>query len=194
MNKTIVTVCFVVLTISSMLYFKFKGLSNKLKEHTVLENSEPRIVLEDFGIYNYEGAEINSFFSAKLANFVEPNRIEMFTSVRVMRYSDGEEQSLRSGAAFVVLDTKDITSVLKTSQRVNITKIDFESDVRVVYGEDILKTDTATYYYADTTLSSTSPMVIEGRNRIVSSDNGFRYNLNSGILSISNFVKGTVVP
>ena len=72
-------------------------------------------------------------------------------------------------------EADDIGKILRNnSEGINPKRIDLEGDVRVVIANEMLKTESATYFDKKGLLISQKPVKIEGPNRLSYGENGFK--------------------
>src|SRR5690606_22443135 len=69
----------------------------------------PRLILDEFSFFRYKGANVEANFSAKLGHFIEPNVIEVFASVRGVRYRGDQVETMRCESGSAVLDADSMT-------------------------------------------------------------------------------------
>jgi len=162
-------------------------------EKTLRENLEssdsarPRIELENFTIYRYQGSRLESKILARMGQFVEPNSAEFFGDFQAYKYFENDTQSVRSESALGIFDTESLGGILGGAE---LSQIELTNDVRLYYSAYSLFTDTATYLSDENVIFGEKPVQIVGSNRWFRGKNGFRLDLNSELVNLYGKVVG----
>ena len=124
-------------------------------------DNEPRIVLDDFSIFRYNGHKVESTFSGKLGHFIEPNIVEVYAAVRGVRYRPKNKvETLRCESASALLDADTFSGLMKAKE-VELLRAEVEDQVRIGFDDNILSTEFAEYDAKRERVSSYEPVKVD---------------------------------
>lgn len=156
-------------------------------------DNEPRVVIDDFNVYRYDGHKVVSSFSAKLGHFLEPNVIEVYAAVRGTRYRKDSVESIRSEVAKAFLKSNSLSEILKDKEPA-LARAEVEDQVRIGLRDNIMRTEFAEYLASKDIFTTREPVQVDGPNRTFVGEKGFDYDLKKEVLNMPGEVKGVVVP
>ncbi|NRA65784.1 MAG: LPS export ABC transporter periplasmic protein LptC [Pseudobacteriovorax sp.] len=188
MGKNIVSLIFVVLVCFSSYIFLQRD-SSSLKDQVGKGEKDPRVVLENFTIYRYEGHTVLSTLTGKLAHFLEPNRLEMYGDIRGLRYDTENREYFSSESATVRFLSNGVMQLIDGS---DLERAEVENNVIFGSKRSVIKTNYALYLAKDEALQSDVPVTFLSPSSVLYGKNGFEYDLVSEELSITGPMKGTL--
>lgn len=162
-----------------------------LRENLSARLREPRIVMDEFSLYRYQGQKIKARVMAKFGYFYEPNLVELDGEIRGERLNiDGTVETVNAETATALFSAKTLGSML--GQKVELERADLTSFVEVGVKNHLMSTDFAEFIGKDQTVRSTRPVRVEGPGRVFTGEEGFVYRLNDETLDMTGQVKGVV--
>lgn len=193
MARMIVVIAVLLTTMTAVVIFLTRDMESPREQLEKENDYEPRVVVDDFSFYRYDGHQIQATFSAKLAHFVEPNIIETYASIRGVRYRQSRTETLRCEAAQAEFNADSMGDLLDREQ-VEINKAEVEDQVRIGMGEYLLQTEYAQYSGPTQLLSSEEPVMVDGPKRHFVGEQGFVYDMKKESLQMPGKVRGVVIP
>jgi hypothetical protein len=148
---------------------------------------EPRMVMEEFTVYRYIGAQLEAQMSARLGQLFEPNVVDLDGEIRAEKYRRGETETVGAETATILFGARSISQMLDGSP---LVKAEMNGFIEVGVKEHLLSTDAAVYTASDNTLMSSRPVRVDGMNRVFTSEDGFIYNIAEEKLVMRGLVKG----
>lgn len=186
MGKNILVGAFLVTSIISVILFFLRD-DNSIRDQMEARGKQPVITLEDFFSFRYKGHELKGVVSGHLANFIEPNVVEMYGNVQGKK-NEGEKQnfvSAESGAAY--LESQGLTQLMKNS---TVKRAQLENDVRIGVTQNVLNTEFAEYLADNQVLRSDRPVLIYNSTGRFKGNSGFEYSLQSEDMTVFGPIEG----
>lgn len=154
-------------------------------------SKQPRVVLEDFSIYRYEGETLIAKLTSRLGHFYEPNVVELDGEVRGERINGaGDRETLEAESATAYMRSSSLTKLM--DQKTELDRAELNGFVEVGLKEHVLSTDYAEFVNSDKLVQSQRPVRVEGPGRVFLGDEGFKYGVESQVLEMQGVVKGVV--
>jgi LPS export ABC transporter protein LptC len=188
MGKNIIVALFVAILAAAVFVFIQRDKQAK-PERVGNRDKVPRISLEDFTIYKYEQHKTVSTISGRLANFVDPDSLEMFGSIQGFNHKAKKKEFFAAESATVHFAAKGVVDLVKNSR---IVKTEIQDQVRFGYDDIILYTDYAKYMNEEGRLTSDLPVRIQGPQVELKGEKGFEFNNNTGDLKVYGPLEGTM--
>jgi len=165
--------------------------SKSLRENIVLGGEkEAQVVLEDFVAYRYEGARLDAKLSGKLANFYEPNLVEIDGDIKGERATLDGNQFFSAETASAYFKAGSLSGLMERS--VELDRIELSGFVEVGLSSHVLTTDFAELLNDRQVIRSNRPVRVEGEGRVFAGEDGFTYDLKQSSLFMPGLVKGVV--
>ena len=192
MGKISIFIAFGIIFGGGVYIFITKSSTSRDRHELVNKSGEstPRMYVQGIRIRKYSINEVLSEFSAREAEFWEPNRIEIRGDLRGMRVKEGFREEIQGNSGEAILEADTLHDVFKKSE---IRSVAITGDVKLTSRNHTLMTDTANYNAADNILSSDEKVTVLGHNRLMIGEQGFRYDLNKETLQIIGKVSGYFV-
>jgi len=151
----------------------------------------PRILLERFTFYRYQGTQVDVQVSARNAHFLEPNKLEIFTDVSGFRRIEDRFEELSCQIVTAHFMGNGLADVMAKNE---LVRAEFDSQVEIKLREQTVKTDYAEYLARTDILRSAMPVVILGRARRLQTDSGFVYDMAQESIRLHGQVNGILHP
>lgn len=189
MGKLLVIVGLISSLIAAFVIF-FTRNTESLRE-SMQKNAaqEPRLVLEEFTAIRYQGFNIGSTLSAESGYFFEPNHAELRGSVVAERYSKNLAETISADKGNAYFETSSISGLASGSK---LSRAEVEDNVILKVRDHAMYTEKAEYIEARRTLSSNRPVRIVGTNRVFEGDDGFSYDVEREILTMTGLITGVI--
>ncbi len=188
MGKNVVSIAFIL--ISGLAIYLFNMRDDKaLREQVSIYDRKPRITLEDFTLHRYRDHRVLSTLTGRIANFMDPNLLEMYGNLRGLRYDTVNREYFSSESAAIYFASAGVMQLLQNS---NIVRADIENDVKVGSQDKLLKTQYAQYFSQKNLLRSDVPVVFIAPDSILKGSSGFEYNLNTEDVVLFGPIEGTL--
>lgn len=189
MGKQIVVFGFVITFIIAIVIFFTKANLSPKESPKDSESKIPRLILEDFTVYKYEGYRVKSTLYSRLGHIIEPNIVQLFADIRGMRHRpDGSEEQITCDTASALFSANNLNEMFNRSQ---LIKAEVEDNVNAEMTGHTLRTEYAQYLASEETLSSNQPVEILGPKREFHGDTGFIYTINENLLKMNGMVNGS---
>src|SRR4051812_45714801 len=112
MGKKLVIAGFLACLALAFYVFFTRGPKTR-KEEAVDPSKQPRVVLEDFAVYRYDGEALVAKLTSRLGHFYEPNVVELDGEVRGERINDeGERETLSAESATGYMKSNSLTKLM----------------------------------------------------------------------------------
>ena len=191
MGKKLVIIAFLLTSVLAVVVYlthERKSLRENLEKK---DSREPRLVVEDFTFYRYEGSALKSRLSARLGHFYEPNVLELDGEIKGERLLNGERQTVNAESATGYFKAATLTKMMSDTE---LDRAELTGFVEVGVKDHLLSTDYAEYLTTGSLVRSLRPVRVEGPGRVFTGDDGFNYNLQSEALEMLGQVRGMFVP
>jgi hypothetical protein len=196
MGKNIVVIAFVSVFIGAIVVFfqRSEKLAEKakmkLQAKEAVSEKHSRISVEEFVIYEYEDHHATGTFQGKLAQFQDPDTMEIFGSVRGNRLNGEHKEFVASEAATLRFASKGLSELVKDSK---LQTVVLENQVRFGTDDITMFTDYAKYDHETGRLFSDRPVRIQNPQADMFGKKGFEYDSNSQDLKLFGPMEGTLV-
>jgi len=189
-TKILVSIGFTVVFIVSLWVF-FAEDHDSVESTLDYSNREPRIIVDDFMLFRYQGHRVVGTFSAKLGHFIEPNVVEFYAAVKGEREKGKITESLSCEAGIAVFEADRMSDIIN-SDETKLSYLEVEDRVRVESGDHIIRTEFAHFDATRNILSSREPVQIDGPKRVLVGEEGFEYFTEKKNLKMPGKVRGVV--
>ena len=179
---------FVVIMAASLWVFTQRDPHKKPKVARSREHA-PRISFEDFTVWKYEDKLLVASLTGRFANFVDPNSLELFGSIRGINQQGKKKQFFSAESATVHFAAKGVVDLVKNSR---ITKTEVENQVKFGYDDVILYTDYAKFFPGEDRLVSDLAVRIQGPDVEIRGEKGFEFFNKTGDLKVYGPLEGTL--
>lgn len=160
-------------------------LSERLKANPA---RYPRIVLEDFTMFQSKNAELRATVTGRIANVFDPNVIEISGDVRGTRVLPrGQEETVSGESATAWFDTPSLTALLGTPK---LTRAEMRGFVEIVARQHMITADHVAFDAVANRVHTTVPVKVEGPAREFTGENGFAYDVASEKVEFPGKVRG----
>jgi hypothetical protein len=149
-----------------------------------------QVILEDFVAYKYEGARLDAKLTGRLANFYEPNLVEIDGDINGERATDGGREFFSAETASAFFKAGSLSGLMEKS--LELDRAEISGFVEVGLKNHILTTDFAEFLNDRQTIRSNRPVRVEGEGRMFAGEDGFTYDLDQSSLYMPGKVKGAV--
>jgi len=191
MAKLTVSLIFLGFIIAAIVAFFLKEDPLSDRELREKDKQTPRAVIEDFDVYRYSDAQLTGRMSGRIAKVFEPNIIEMNGNLVGIRYVENDKDTLRCNQATATFQSENLSQMMRSPP---LHRVELRELVEVAFNDLTMMTDRAEYLEKTKTISSRSPVHIEGTRREMDGNNGFDYNVESQTFKVHGDVKGQFVP
>jgi len=189
LGKNIIIVLFLILTGLSAVIFIMRD-DRSLREQVQKQTKGLALVtLEGFTVYKYNRHAVTATLSGKVAQFNEPNDLELYGNISFLRNSGKKREYALCEAARVEFKAKGVTGLMKDG---TIVKSELENNVRIGSMGNILLTEYAEYLDKNQLLHSDQPVRLEGNKGTFAGTRGFTYELKNETLTIAGPIEGTL--
>lgn len=151
---------------------------------------EAQVILEDFVVYKYDGARLDAKLSGKLANFYEPNLVEIDGDIKGERATIGDREFFSAETASAYFKAGSLSGLMEKS--LELDRAEISGFVEVGLKNHILTTDFAEFLNDRQTIRSNRPVKVEGEGKMFAGEDGFTYDLEQSSLYMPGKVKGAV--
>lgn len=186
LGKNILVAAFLITSLVSLVLF-FAREDNSLRDQVDARSKQPVISLEEFVVFRYSGHALSSTISARMANFLEPNVVELYGDINSKRYTEGKEDYLAAESATAYLSSHGITQFMKDN---SVSKAQLESDVRIGVGDNVVSTEFAEYLKQNELLRSEQPVMVYGPTGKFRGNTGFEYELKTEKMTLFGPIEG----
>jgi lipopolysaccharide export system protein LptC len=189
MGKKLVIIGFLVCCLLAMWVFWSREVKS-LRETLNKDVREPRVVLEDFVAFRYEGDAQVGKLTARLGHFFDPNVMELDGEVKAERQTGDGVETLSTESATAYFRAASVSAMM--DEKTELDRAELTGFVEVGMRDHLLSTDFAEYRDKDQTVRSTRPVRVEGPHRVFSGEEGFVYDLKKQALSMPGPIKGVI--
>lgn len=190
MGKNIIVALFLLMVGTAFVIFFKRKPDTPFKEGDRSKAHEPRIYLEEFTIYDYEGHKMNSTLSGNAATFMDPDLLEINGSIQGQRLDSPRKETLNAELATIRFASKSLVDLMKSSR---IESCEIQNQVRIGYNDNILYTEYAKLLADQNRLVSDVPVRILGPQVDLMGGRGFEYQTKTQDLKVFGPLEGTVV-
>ena len=135
----------------------------------------PRIVLEDFTMFQSKNSELRATVTGRLSNIYDPNIVEISGDVRGTRIlSKGREEAVSGETATAWFDTPSLTALLGTPK---LTRAEMRGFVEISAQQHIITADHVEFDAVANRVFTTVPVRVEGPSREFTGESGFNYDV-----------------
>ncbi|MBM4251045.1 MAG: hypothetical protein FJ146_03665 [Deltaproteobacteria bacterium] len=193
MGKKLVILGFLLSFAFAIYVFMTRETSSIKERINRVSSKEPRVVLEEFIAYRYDGDQLKAKITAHLGEFFEPNVVVLEGEVNGRRIKSKDDiEEIRAESATAYFKPSSLTKMLDPSQANELERAELSGFVEVMLQEHQIITDYAEFIGRDKSVRSSRPVRVEGPGRTFIGESGFVYQLVSQILSMPGKVKGEV--
>lgn len=190
MGKYSIVIGFLLSTLIATIVFLRRPQS--MPKQQLKDKSEPtRIVLEDFTIFRYQGHQLSSRVSAKLGQYVEPNRVELYGDVYGFEELADKQNYVRSQSASLFFDSRGLVRLMKETK---LRRADFANDVEFGFSNSRVFTQFAEYTANNQLIRSDRATLMRREDAELRSETGFEYSLSGESLELYGPIQGLIEP
>jgi hypothetical protein len=165
--------------------------SKSLRDNIELGGAKvAQVILEDFVAYKYDGARLDAKLTGKLANFYEPNLVEIDGDINGERATSEGREFFTAETASAFFKAGSLTGLME--KRLELDRAEISGFVEVGLKNHILTTDFAEILNDRQIIRSNRPVKVEGEGRMFAGEDGFTYDLKQASLYMPGKVKGAV--
>ncbi len=190
MGKNIIVALFILMVMSAVYIFVGRESSLPLPELEPGQQHLPRIQLEEFTVYKYEGHKVLSTLSGKTAFFLDPNTLDVLGSIQGQSLDSPNKEFFTAESLRVTFAAKGLSDLLKNSR---IQRTEIENQVRFGYQDHILFTEYAKYLNDQSLLVSDLPVQVKGPRMTMKGAKGFEYNTETTDLKLYGPLEGALL-
>ena len=155
-----------------------------------VEEKRSRVSIEEFVVYEYKDHHATGTFQGKLAQFEDPDTLEIFGNVRGSRTNEGEKEFVAAESASLRFSSKGLSDLVKESKLETIT---LENQVRFGSNDITMFTDYAKFDNAKGLLVSDRPVRIQNQQADLLGRTGFEYDVKTQDVKVFGPLEGTLV-
>lgn len=192
MGKHILVVAFVFAFMSAIVVF-FQRAERQAKKPPgveAVEGKHSRVSIEEFVLYEYKDHHATGTFQGKLAQFEDPDTLEIFGNVRGSRLLDGKKEFVAAESAVLRFSSKGLSELLKSSTLETVT---LENQIRFGNSDITMFTDYAKYDNATGKLVSDRPVRLQNSQADLLGQKGFEYDSKTQNVKVFGPLEGTLV-
>lgn len=190
LGKKLTIISFLICLAIAMYVFASKE-SKSLRDNLVVGDArDAQIILEDFVAYKYEGSRLDAKLSGKLANFYEPNLVEIDGDIRGERATSEDKEFFSAETASAFFKAESLTGLME--KNVELDRAEVSGFVEFGVKGHVLTTDYAELLNDQQQIRSNRPVRVEGIDRMFAGEEGFTYDLKKESLYMPGRVKGVV--
>ncbi len=190
MGRNIIVAAFLATFFVSLFLF-FSRDDGSLRDQVDARSKQPVLALEDFIAFRYDGHELKGTLSGRLANFLEPNIIELYGNVQGKKLRADQQNHVSAESGTVFLSSNGITQFMKDG---TVKRAHLENDVRIGVNQSILNTEYAEFIAEKNMIQSERPVLIYNSSGRFKGNTGFEYSLKSEDLTIFGPIEGLLQP
>ena len=193
MGKHFIVIAFVSAFIGAVVVFfqrSEKQAVKKLQAKEVVSERHSRISIEEFVLYEYQDHHATGTFQGKLAQFQDPDTLEVFGSVRGNRLEGDHKEFVAAESATMRFASKGLTELVKDAK---LQTVLLENQVRFGSDDVTMFTDYAKYDHASGKLVSDRPVRIQNPQADMLGKKGFEYDSHTQDVKIFGPMEGTLV-
>lgn len=155
-----------------------------------LGEKKSRISVEEFVIYEYRDHHATGTFQGKIAQFEDPDTLEVFGNVRGNRSFDGKKEFVAAESASLRFSSKGLSDLVKEAKLESVT---LENQVRFGTGDLTMFTDYAKYDQLSGKLSSDRPVRMQNPQANFLGHKGFEFDRKTQDVKVFGPLEGTLV-
>lgn len=186
MGRNIIVAAFLATFLVSLFLF-FSRDDSSLRDQVDARSKQPVVTLEDFIVFRYDGHQLKGTLSGRLANFLEPNIIELYGNVQGKKLQGDQQNFASAESGTVFLSASGISQFLKDS---TVRRATLENDVRIGVNQSVLNTEYAEFLAPNEKIQSDRPVLIYNSSGRFKGNTGFEYSLKSEDLVIFGPIEG----
>lgn len=190
MGKNSVVALFLFTVATAIYFYLGRESSAPLEELEPGQKQVPRVQLEEFTIYKYDGHKALSTVSGKIASFLDPNTLDVMGNIQGQTLDSPHKEFFTAESARVTFAAKGLSELMKNSR---IQRTEIENRVRFGYQDNVLYTDYAKYLHEEQRLLSDVPMQIKGPRIDMKGSKGFQYEAATQDLKVFGPLEGTLL-
>lgn len=149
-----------------------------------------RISVEEFVIYEYKDHHATGTFQGKIAQFEDPDMLEIFGNVRGNRVIEGRKEFVASESAALRFSSKGLSELVKESKLETVT---LENQVRFGSSDVTMFTDYAKYNNETGKMISDRPVRVQNAQGDFLGHKGFEYDSKTQDVKVFGPLEGTIV-
>ena len=187
MGRIVVAIGFILLFMVSLVVYYMRPTGSLRQNIAKNETITPQIELKNFNMKVFEEGRLASEISAKQSLFMEPNKVEIFNSVRGYRLVNEKYETLSCQLATAFFEGRSLGQILEDTK---LSRAELDGDVRIRVDNNLLITDSTSYDVSSKLLYSDLPVNVVGMNNKFSGENGFSYDTTNQILKMEGIIRG----
>jgi hypothetical protein len=194
MGKNIVVIAFVSAFLGAVfVYFQRsekQSVKQKLQARESVNEKHSRISIEEFVLYEYQDHHATGTFQGKLAQFQDPDTLEIFGSVRGNRSNGEHKEFVAAESATMRFASKGLGELVKDAK---LQTVLLENQVRFGSDDITLFTDYAKYDHETGKLVSDRPVRIQNPQADMLGKKGFEFDSKTQDIKVYGPMEGTLV-
>ncbi len=191
MGKQLFVVAFLSAFLGSIIVFFQRG-ERQAKKAPEAESGETRsrVTIEEFVLYEYKNHRATGTFQGKLAQFEDPDTLEVFGNVRGNRTEDGKKEFVAAESASLRFSSKGLSELVKESK---LETVILDNQVRFGSADITMFTDYAKFDNASGKLVSDRAVRVQNPQGDMLGSKGFEYNTKTQDVKVFGPSEGTLV-
>ncbi|MBC7660260.1 MAG: LPS export ABC transporter periplasmic protein LptC [Chitinophagaceae bacterium] len=197
MGKHFVVIAFVTFFLSAVMVFfqrgEKKANAKKIVSTEIIgpaRDKRSRVTVEEFVLYEYDDHHPTGTFQGKLAQFLDPDTLDIMGAVRGNRMNGEHKDFLASEAATLKFGSKGLADMMKDAK---LETAEFENQVRFGSDDTTIFTDYAKYETATAKVTSERPVRIQNAQVDMLGRKGFEYDQKTQDVKVFGPMEGTLV-
>ena len=190
MGKKLIIISFLASFILALFVYSQKDEGTIREGLEEEEDKEPRVILEDFIVYQYHNDKLTNHFTARLGHLFEPNIVELYGEISGIEYKkNGETETFGAESAVGYYNARTLSEMFEESE---LKRAEFSGFVEIEMGTNLLSTDFAEYLAEARLIRSDRPVRFEGPGRVFSGQEGFAYLIDNQTMKMNGPITGDV--
>lgn len=183
MGKRILTYSFLIGLVLALMFLVFHENTSIRETMDRVREKEARITIDNFVIYRFKDMALESKLSARIGKLFEPNRIELYGDIKGEQHKGQTKEVVSAESAVSLFDTEGMMSLFSKVQP-KMIKSELSGLVEVETRDHLLLTDYAVYFGETQMFESRHPVRVDGPDRVLQGEKGFKYNLENKELEL----------
>ena len=188
MGKNLVVAIFVATCVLASLYVATREASRRGASEAD-EANVPRVSLEEFSIYKYDGHKVKATLTGKIAHFLDPNILELYGNIRGLKHHPEKPEFASSETATIFFQSSGISQLMENTE---VREAELEDNVNVGIHFHRLATEYAKYLPKDALLTSEVSVVLKGPSGRLKGHQGFEYHLDEENIRLFGPIEGVL--
>jgi LPS export ABC transporter protein LptC len=189
-HRKIVTVVFSLGFILALLLYVLKA--EKFHAHATkseTEKSDIKAKLEDFSIFKFKNAKLESYLTADQGDYLPPNNIEITGNIKAITFSQAKPRQLSASRMKIILVANQVEDLMNNA---TVEKVYLDSGIKVDIADYRLLTDAAVYFAQEQVLTGVHPVEVRSPKLHFTGSQGFRLDIDHELLNMFGHIEGAI--